>query len=558
MEISKKIIALSNPFFFMDNHPEPEQKSLRRPLLFNKKFKQTFSKNIKQLTNSFPMKSIKILLCLIVFNATLHAQAWVSRTPFPGTARKAAVAFTIGNISYVGTGSGNSDFYAFDGTTNTWSSALTPFPGATDNNVAFVINGKGYVGLGRGGANDGSGKFIYEFTPGGMGTWVKRADFPSNSDNLGVAFAIGNKGYFRSGDVTTMSNGNDMSQSNYPFWEYDPIGDAWAKKTDLGRTPSTPMSTPALIRRSPGGFAISGKGYIGTGLDAFSTVTDFYEYDPTVGTDGTWTQKANYGGSGRFNTVSFSTSTEGYIGLGSDAIVGQEFWVYTPSSSGLGSWSKLIPNFPVATRAQAVGFVINDRPFVGLGESNALQNSIYEYNPSAVLSVELTQFSAVMNKSKAQITLNWTTAAERDNAYFAVERKGSLADDFQEIGRIKGRGNSAQNVQYSLLDNQPLQGVAYYRLRTVDNKESVTYSQTVSVSYEKGGKISVFPSHTEGPVTIDVGTRRIDETNVFSPTGQLMLYGNQNQIDLSILPRGLYFIQVKMENEVAIQKVFKQ
>jgi N-acetylneuraminic acid mutarotase len=544
MEISKKNIALSNPFFFMDNHPEPEQKSLRRPLLFNKKFKQTFSKNIKQLTNSFPMKSIKILLCLIVFTTTLHAQAWVSRPDFPGTARMAAVAFTIGNIAYVGTGSGNNDFYAFNG--STWlATVIPPFPGATDNNVAFVINGKGYVGMG------GNANLLYEYDPL-TNLWTSNDPFPGVSEFLGVAFTIGSKGYFRSGSSSAMA-------SNTSFYEFDPsktAGMRWTQKTDLG-----------LVLRSAAAFAIGSKGYIGTGLNAGSTTaTDFYEYDPSGNMGmGTWTMKTNYGvsvppsvpvGSGRFNTVSFSTSTQGYIGLGSDANgTGQEFWVYTP---GLNSWSRLAASFPTASRSQAVGFVINDRPFVGLGNDGALRKNFYEYNPSAVLSVELTQFNAVMNKSKAQIALNWTTSAERDNAYFAVERKGSLEDDFQEIGRIKGTGNSTQNVQYRLLDNQPLQGIAYYRLRTVDYQESVTYSQTVSVTYEKGGKIVVFPSNTEGPITIDVGTRRIDEANVFSPTGQLMLRGNQSQIDLSNLPRGLYFVQVKTANEVGIQKVFKQ
>jgi N-acetylneuraminic acid mutarotase len=561
MEISKKSIALSNRFLFMDNHPEQGQKSPRISLSLNKKLKQTFSQNIEQLKNFFPMKSIKILLCLIVFSSMLHAQAWVSRPNFPGTGRSAGVAFTIGNISYVGTGSGNLDFYAFDPSGNsgagTWSAALTAFPGATDNNVAFVINGKGYVGLGRGGLNDGNGKFLYEYTPNPSGgTWTKKTDFPNNSDNLGVAFAIGNKGYFRSGDITAMQTYNS-------FWEYDPTANTWTKKTDLGPDAAnpTPPST-GLVRRSAAAFAIGGKGYIGTGLDAGVQI-DFYEYDPVANS---WTQKTNYGvsippsmpvASGRFNTVSFSTSTQGYIGLGSDAgeNQGQQFWVYTPSSN---SWTKLAANFPTASRSQAVGFVINDRPFVGLGNDGVLQKTFYEYNPSAVLSVELTQFSAVMDKSKAQIALNWTTANERDNAYFAVERKGSLEDDFQEIGRIKGTGNSTQNVQYRLLDNQPLLGIAYYRLRTVDYQESAMYSKTVSVAYEKGGKIVVFPSNTEGPITIDVGTQRIDEANIFSPTGQLVLRGNQSQIDLSTLPRGLYFVQVKTANEIAVQKVFKQ
>jgi N-acetylneuraminic acid mutarotase len=505
------------------------------------------------------MKSIKILLCLSVFTSTLHAAAWVSIPNFLGTARLGAVAFSIGNVGYVGTGRDaggvRSDFWAYDATAGTWSQKkdypidqnIQPsIP--SENNIAFVINGIGYVGMGSKTIK------LFAYNPSND-TWSPKASITGVSDFLGSAFAIGTKGYFRSGDP-------DEMKGHKAFWEYDSEansgGGEWTRKTDLGRSPTTPDATKGLVRRGAAAFSIGGKGYMGGGLDSFSIAQkDFYEYDPV---SDSWTQVANYPGSSEFGTVSFSTSTNGYVGLG--AAGANELWVFTPGSPTArtamsGSWSRL-PITVGSARQFPVGFSIGDNLFIGLGNDGALKQDFYKYDPSIVLSVELTNFSAVMDKNNARVALNWTTANEQNNAYFAVERKGSLDDNFQEVGRVKGAGNSSRTLTYRLLDNQPLQGIAYYRLRSVDNKESVTYSQTVSVTYEKGGKIVVFPSNTEGPVTVDVGARRIDETNVFSTTGQLVLRGNQSQIDLSNLPRGLYFVQVKTENQVGIQKVFKQ
>jgi N-acetylneuraminic acid mutarotase len=509
------------------------------------------------------MKILKILLCFSLFASTLHAAPmWTYTHNFPGTARYAAAAFAIGSTGYIGTGHDaggtRSDFWAINTVTGAWTqkkdfagSASNGTTGlATENHIAFVISGKGYIGMGSNGIT------LWEYDPN-TNNWTSKAPLTGvTSAFLGCAFAIGTKGYFRSGDPGTMVNGNDMSQADYPFWEYNQLTNTWTKKTDLGRTPSTPMSTPALIRRSAAAFAINGKGYIGTGLDGGSATTqDFYEYDPTTDS---WTAKLNYGGSGRFNTVSFATATQGYIGLGSDAGAGaQEFWVYTPTDN---TWTPLPLNFPSAGRTQAVGFVVGEELFVGLGNDGTLRQDVYRYSTlaSPPLPVELTYFKATVDRDKAQVSLNWATATEENNAYFAIERKGIYNDDFQEIGRIKGAGNSVKPLSYNWLDEQPISGIAYYRLRDVDNKGKIAYSQTVSVTYNKGAKILIFPTYTEGSLTIDAGTRKIDFVRVFNSSGQLMLQGNQSQIDLSPLPRGMYLVQVKTNNELFIEKVVRQ
>ncbi|HEY4798556.1 MAG TPA: hypothetical protein VII99_05705, partial [Bacteroidia bacterium] len=41
---------------------------------------------------------------------------------------------------------------------------------------------------------------------------------------------------------------------------------------------------------------------------------------------GTWTQRANFGGTKRSRAVSFSIGTKGYIGTGVDPIYKKDFW----------------------------------------------------------------------------------------------------------------------------------------------------------------------------------------------------------------------------------------
>ncbi len=81
------------------------------------------------------------------------SNTWTQKANFMGGKVIQAVAFTIGDIAYVGTGRNpgfveQKDFYAFDAKTNTWS-AIDDFGGSARHGAAaFAIGGKGYVGTG--------------------------------------------------------------------------------------------------------------------------------------------------------------------------------------------------------------------------------------------------------------------------------------------------------------------------------------------------------------------------------------------------------------------------
>lgn len=80
--------------------------------------------------------------------------------------------------------------------------------------------------------------------------------------------------------------------------------------------------------------------------------------------------------------------------------------------------------------------------------------------------VELLFFKA--ENSDTETHLNWATASEKNNNYFAIERAGS-ALDFEMIGIIGGSGNTNAPVYYSFTDRSGvLSGTSYYRLTQFD------------------------------------------------------------------------------------------
>jgi hypothetical protein len=78
------------------------------------------------------------------------------------------------------------------------------------------------------------------------------------------------------------------------------------------------------------------------------------------------------------------------------------------------------------------------------------------------------------------ISLSWITTDEAGSSYFDIERSMD-AREFVQLARIQAKGNSSVSQQYAFVDNKPLGGNNYYRLRMVDLDGSFEYSRVVAV-----------------------------------------------------------------------------
>lgn len=98
------------------------------------------------------------------------------------------------------------------------------------------------------------------------------------------------------------------------------------------------------------------------------------------------------------------------------------------------------------------------------------------YNDPSV-PVELASFSAsVVN---GNIALNWVTASELNNKGFNVERQNS--GNWETLGFVPGFGTTTEAQTYSFIDESPISGINYYRLKQIDFDGSFEYSNTIEV-----------------------------------------------------------------------------
>ncbi|MDX5421019.1 MAG: putative Ig domain-containing protein [Hymenobacteraceae bacterium] len=125
--------------------------------------------------------------------------------------------------------------------------------------------------------------------------------------------------------------------------------------------------------------------------------------------------------------------------------------------------------------------------------------------------VELVRFEGrYMNNV---VLLEWETQTELELAEFVVERSEDGLE-FSEIGAVPASGTSSTALTYNFTDQEPLEGVGFYRLRIVKESGATNYSNIIQVAY--GGLSSssffVYPNPIQhGEVKVEVTNLKPDE-----------------------------------------------
>ena len=164
--------------------------------------------------------------------------------------------------------------------------------------------------------------------------------------------------------------------------------------------------------------------------------------------------------------------------------------------------------------------------------------------------VDLVYFDGEVSNGEA--ILKWQTASEINSERFVVEKSydGNL---YAEVGQVEGAGNSVEIMNYSMIDLNMGEGDVYYRLSQFDFDGSMEVFEPIVLNANMDrGRIIVSPNPSEGQVGIELpATTETSELLILDMTGKEMLRmevqaelnGTQQNVDLTQLPKGLYYIK---------------
>jgi len=174
---------------------------------------------------------------------------------------------------------------------------------------------------------------------------------------------------------------------------------------------------------------------------------------------------------------------------------------------------------------------------------------------AAPLPVGLSSFTAQV-ASPTSVRIAWTTASEKNNAGFVVERSvGGLP--FVAVGTVAGAGTSNVSNSYSLLDAKLPSGATqlYYRLRQTDLDGAITYSPVRAISLaapktDVPAQLLAYPNPAHQVVRVQVlGASTAAPLEIFDTMGRLLrtqaapAEGEKATLSLDGLPTGLYILR---------------
>ena len=320
------------------------------------------------------MKKLFLVMIVLVLllgckKSTTYIGDWLLRSAFEGIPRGNATSFVIGTNVYLGMGFNSAqtntalnyylqDFWMWDTQKDFWT-RLPDFPGQPRiGAVSFVLNGKGYMGVGYNGTdklND-----FWEFDPA-TNLWTQKANFMGTPRYGSVGFALNNLGY-----IGTGYDNND----NRDFYQYDPVADQWTQIASMG----------GEKREGAVAFTYNGKAYVTTGTDNGLDLLDIWVFDPTTDT---WTEKNKLNLNSaytipRADGSAFVLGSKAYVCLGYNSGVRVDCWEYDFAAD---NWTRKT-DFEGSARQDAVSITFNNRAFIATGRSgNAFYDDIWELHP---------------------------------------------------------------------------------------------------------------------------------------------------------------------------------
>jgi hypothetical protein len=195
------------------------------------------------------------------------------------------------------------------------------------------------------------------------------------------------------------------------------------------------------------------------------------------------------------------------------------------------------------------------------------QNSLGRFMIKAVLNntivpVNMRMFSATRNGHVND--LRWETSSEINVVKYVIERSERGNGGFSAIGSV----NASQSPVYDFTDMMPLQGMNFYRLRTVDIDGKETISEIRSVRNEGRIRMFVYPNPVGEKLNLSAYSERGGETVVMihNAEGRRVYIrklnlpaGNSNIVldDLNITA-GVYMLEMLTNKDRQVQQIIKQ
>lgn len=157
--------------------------------------------------------------------------------------------------------------------------------------------------------------------------------------------------------------------------------------------------------------------------------------------------------------------------------------------------------------------------------------------------------------------LDWIIAPDSSIKEFAIERM-TKDGRWEAIGRVRYNGVNQNDPSYSYTDENPHQGISYYRINVLEDDGTSLYSEVKSINNKSHETISIFPNPILQAQNLSVinSSPRDQSLAITNRLGQMVLtrtlLPGKNMIAIEQLDVGYYMCLIEDGNLTETHKLF--
>ncbi|TAL61688.1 MAG: T9SS type A sorting domain-containing protein [Bacteroidetes bacterium] len=203
----------------------------------------------------------------------------------------------------------------------------------------------------------------------------------------------------------------------------------------------------------------------------------------------------------------------------------------------------------------------------GAATYTAVAAGLTEFTPfilvTDVAPLPVTWLDVSAECNKGDVTVKWSTASEQNSDYFTVERSYD-GTNFTDIANVLAAGQSSAIKNYSFVDEDPIPGVSYYRIRETDFNSSFIISAQMTMNGCSNDDIFIFGSEGGISVNIDAAAEGKYVFELYDVLGQNLMNetktvpagSNHLKLFVSNIASAMYVVKVYSGSNAVSKKVF--
>lgn len=195
----------------------------------------------------------------------------------------------------------------------------------------------------------------------------------------------------------------------------------------------------------------------------------------------------------------------------------------------------------------------------------ALNNIFFDISDKN-FKIQAFNFTGVKDANNT-VNLHWSATNEIDSISYEIERSIDGVN-FVSLATVNQGNNIDSLQQYIFNDDKPYQGINYYRLKLLSKEGKFNYSKVVSVTLDKAAvQYTLFPNPAKNSSTLRIladlteASVRLHDVlgrEVFAKTFSTLTSGQQVQIPLAGLSKGVYFLTFTSDAGTFTNKIMVQ